>query len=215
MGTAVYAQTRIDGGLVEMFRRIIVGTSTNKVTIKQTGITYAGTAKPRPSMYLNASSAWSSLTAGTSGDEKVETPTNKITYYYTPFDGSTNQSKEIIIPMPYNWDLGTVTAVIYYIPEGTTGGTTIKWIVAAVSVADNETPDQAFGTPITITDTIQTALRQHITPESAAITIGGTLAGGNVVHWRITRDAATDNNTAITRFLGITIFYNINKENNN
>ena len=187
----------------------VMGSSTNSVTSTTTGTTYAGTARPQRSFYVDVGGMLTAVTTGSGAITQTETTTNKVNYLSSSFDGATDTIICFTSPLPKTWNAGTVTAVIYYIPAGTTTGTGIVWTIAGVLIGDNVSPDTAYGTAVSVTDTIQTAARVHISPESGAITIGGTLSGEKQIFWRVTRDAdaAGDTNTDAAGLLGVLIKY--------
>lgn len=195
--------------------KVYLGGLTNSVEIAKGGSpVYNGTARPVRSFYIDAAGMWPTLTSGCASLAQAETTTNKINYYHLAFDGASDERAEFKTPLPKSWNGGTVTAIIEYEPTGTTGGTGIVWTISAVLVGDNATMDAALGSAVSITDTIQTANYKHITAESGAITIAGTLSGEKSIHWRITRDAdvAGDTNTNDARLLGAIIKYTATKE---
>lgn len=198
------------GGLILPNGTVQAGTSTNNITIGSTGITYTGTARPKRSIYIPVGSMWVTTTSGATAPAKTETSTNKVNYWSAAFSGTSEQIMQFDYPMPKDWDGGTITAIIYYIPTGTTGGTGISWKVSGVCIRDNETMDQAFGTAVTIKDTIQTANYMHITAESGAITVAGTLSGEKYIHWKISRPTSTNTNAA--NLVGVMLKYTSTKE---
>ena len=75
---------------------------------------------------------------------------------------------------------------------------------------DDDASDVAYGTEQTSTDTALTAGDVHVGPTSAAITIGGTPATGDIVFFRIKRNVADDTLGADARLIAIRLFFTQN-----
>ena len=75
--------------------------------------------------------------------------------------------------------------------------------------SDGDALDQAFGTAQEVTDANQANDDVNISAATAAITIGGTPAAGNYVHFRAYRDPANgaDNLAATAELISIRITY--------
>jgi hypothetical protein len=86
----------------------------------------------------------------------------------------------------------------------------------ALAVSDGDPIDAAWGTAIVITDNAQsTAGEVYRSAQSAAVTIAGTPAEGDVIFFRLFRDVsdAEDTMAEDLRLIGIQIFYTIDAEN--
>jgi hypothetical protein len=184
------------------------------LTLTTTSPVYTGTARPQRSFFVGAAGMWPSGTSGCSTITRTETATNKVNYYSLSFSGTATNYAEFSCSLPKNWDAGTITYVLHYIPTGTTGGTGIVWGLEAVCIGDNVNIDTAFGAQVTVTDAIQTANYVHLTPESGAVTIAGTLTGEKSIHWRVARMAAAagDTNTDAAKLLGVLIKFTSTQE---
>ena len=83
--------------------------------------------------------------------------------------------------------------------------------LAARAFANSDAIDQAYtDTGETSTDTLLTAGDVHIGPESSAITINGSPAGGQLVQFRLLRDVSEDNLGVDARLMMIMITYSTN-----
>ncbi len=122
------------------------------------------------------------------------------------FDQTTPESVQFAIPMPREWDLGTIDVELYW---SHTGGAAfvVRWGIAAVSVANDGAIDVAFGTQITVDDTGGTTDDQYIAV-AATITVGGTLAEGDMVYFEVERVAGSDTLDVDARLQGVRIIYN-------
>ena len=85
-----------------------------------------------------------------------------------------------------------------------TAGLTTETVVfglKAIALSDDDALDTAFGTEVTVTDTWIAQNDVHISPESSALTIGGTPAEGDIVLFNIARKTGSDNLTGDARLL--------------
>jgi hypothetical protein len=127
-------------------------------------------------------------------------------------DGATQEGMQHITPqMPKSWNEGTVTARISWTNASGTGD--VIWLVSCAAVSDDDVMNASFGTEVSVTDSVTAAADLMITPVTGAITCGGTPAEGDLIVWRIQRDAdaAGDTlNSVDAKFLGANIFYTTN-----
>lgn len=132
-------------------------------------------------------------TAGCASLATIEMGTNKQTIEYLAFDKDTDENAEISFVMPPNWDGGVIYCTPYWAhPAAATFG--VVWGFKGRSYADGDSLDQAFGTAVLVSDTGGTTSDIYIAPETAAITLAGTPAGGQKIDLVVYRDAnhATD-----------------------
>jgi hypothetical protein len=126
------------------------------------------------------------------------------------FDGA-GSSKEYAyfqIAMPKGWNEGTLTYQVYWCSAATdTDGVT--WGLQAMAISDNEALNGTFGTAIEVTDNAQSAANELLaTAESAALTVNGTPAAGDLVLFRLYRDPshASDTHAEDARFIQLKLF---------
>lgn len=138
-------------------------------------------------------------TAGAGAQEKIEVgTTTKHDFLTCPFDSVTAESAFATIPMPDNYDGGTVTFRVWWLCKTGYVLTTsdgVAWGLKATAYGDGDVIDTAYGTEITVTDTGTANNEARKSADSAALTIGNTPAAGDLVHWVLTRkvaDAADD-----------------------
>lgn len=128
------------------------------------------------------------------------------------FDATADEHACFNIAMPKGWNESTVTFQAFWCSTATdTDG--VAWGLQAVAMGDNEALNQSYGTPIVVTDDAQSATTEvYVTAESAAITIAGTPAEGDLVTFRFFRDVsdANDDMTEDARLIGIKLFYTDN-----
>lgn len=139
---------------------------------------------------IPATAMWSTTTAGCALIAKTELATNKINFYSLDFDTGTEENAQFAVRLPRNWNAGTITAFFYW--TAASGSGTVAWGIKGVARSDDDALDAAFGTEVTTTDTLLAANDLHISPESTAITIGGTPVAGDCVHFNVARKVASD-----------------------
>jgi len=160
-------------------------------------------------LFLSAAGMWSSTTSGAVGPNKYEATTNHQNQYVLEFADGLILYAEALIAMPDDWDAGTLTAKFYWrCPTADTNP--VVWGFQGRSYGDSETIDQAWGTAQTVADSGSgTASQVLISATTAAITLGGTPAAGELVQFRAYRDPtdAGDTSTATARLIGVMVTY--------
>jgi hypothetical protein len=153
------------------------------------------------------------ITATTSGAAtgSLEAATNDQNYKVFDFDASADEHVHFQVAMPKGWDEGTVTYQVWWSSTATdTDG--VAWALQGVALSDNEAIDASWGTAVVVTDDAQSAAGEvYVTSASAAVTIAGTPAEGDVVFFRLVRDVsdANDDMTEDARLIGIKLFYTV------
>ena len=123
---------------------------------------------------------------------------------YLAFSASVAQYASIVIPMPAGWNEGTVTASFQWRRAANTAAGNVVWGVRAAAVSDNETPVLNFGSDAVVIDAASTTLANfNLSAETAACTIGGTPAEGDLVFFEFFRkaDDATNDTLADAAWL--------------
>jgi hypothetical protein len=158
---------------------------------------------------LTAGGGWPSITNGCQSPTLAQTTTNLVNFYYLGFpDGATTTFANWAMPMPSDYNGGTITAVFYW-AAGVVSTNSVVWGLAARAYADGDVLDAAFGTQQQVTDANQANDDVNISAATSAITIGGTPAAGNFVQFRANRDPANASDTlaATAELLAIRITY--------
>jgi hypothetical protein len=91
------------------------------------------------------------------------------------------------VPLPRNWNNGTITAKIYWSAAAGTVAQNVRFTLAAVAFSDNDALNASMGTAQNIDDALQTLSNLHITPASPAITIGGSPASEDLILFELSR----------------------------
>jgi len=157
---------------------------------------------------LTAGGGWPSITSGSNAPILAETATNRVNFYYIGFPDTVQTFANWAMPMPSDYNGGTITAVFYWV-AGSASTNSVRWGLAARAYADSDALDQAFGTAQEVTDANQANDDVNISAATSAITIGGTPTGSNFVQFRAFRNPAdaADTLAATAELLSIRITY--------
>lgn len=166
------------------------------------------------SEYIPAAAMQPAVTSGPSDLAIVEGTAGQPNIHVRDFDSVTAEAAQFQFVFPNRWNQGTITFQAYYTHVGgQTGGLDgVAWGLSAVSIVDDAAWDIAFGTQIIVTLDRVTADEIHVTAESAAVTVGGTLGDAQMSFFEIERvvsDGADDLNID-ARLLGVRIFWTSN-----
>ena len=144
----------------------------------------------------------------TAGSE--EYATNDMMSNYFLADKTTNEAVQIRKAMPDEWNRGTIKAKFFW----TTGAAANDVIfgLRAAALTNDDALDGSWGTGIEVTDTVLAADDLHVTAATAAITVGGSPALGDLILFEVYRNAAAGGDTldADAKFLGVQIQYQEN-----
>lgn len=137
----------------------------------------------------------------------TESATHKVNTTELVFDQAVDEYAQVAVVMPSNYNGGTVTAKFHW--TASSGSGDVVWAIQGRAFADGSNIDQAFGSAQTVIDTLTAANQVDITASTAAITLAGTPAAGNLVIFQIYRIGSTgpDTLTADARLLGVEISY--------
>ena len=132
------------------------------------------------------------------------------------FDPATDEYAEFAVVFPKSWDEGTLTAQFYWMTAvAESPAHDIAWTIQAKAVGDGSPTAGGFGSAVGVSDTTLNELTLRVTPETAAITVGSTPAEGEMVFFKVSRDAnsAGDTVAADGLLLGIKLIFTTNAVN--
>lgn len=137
---------------------------------------------------------------------QIETTTNKVNVKVLDFDTTTVEYACFSLPMPESWNESTITFKAIWTAASGSGG--VAWSLQGLATSDDDALDTAYGTAVTVTDTLITANDNHTTAESSAITIAGTPQAGDLVAFRIARETGNGSDTlgVDARLIGIRLY---------
>ena len=186
-----------------------INADNNTITNLAIGAEVATTLSETEEVWIPAGSFTSAETNGAEITSR-ETTTNKVNYHYAGFDTSTSESVWFTWTPPANWNAGTMRFKLYWTNTAGSSAQTIDFDLAAVAFADDDALDTAVGTAQNVTDTWVAQGDLHITAYSSAITIAGSPTAGEEVHFKLSRDVASDNLAGDADVIGILLEYSIN-----
>lgn len=163
-------------------------------------------------LWIPAASMISSISGGCAGLAVIATSANKPDIASLDFDKDTAEYAQFSVAMPKGWDEGTVTAQFIWSHAATSTNFKTAWGLQGVALSDADAIAASYGTAQTANDTGGTTDTLYVSPTTAAITIGGTPAAGDVVQFRAYRDAADATNDTLAidaRLHGVRLFYTI------
>ena len=147
----------------------------------------------------------------------VETTAGRPDLQVSDYDSTADEHAQFGFAAPKSWNESTVTfKALYTHAGGQTGGLDgVAFFLQGLAVGDDESADQVYGTAVVVTADNVTAEDVHITSESAAITIAGTPAEGDMLFFRVGRDVsdAADDLDIDARLIGIVLFLTTNAGN--
>lgn len=157
--------------------------------------------------------AMTSRTTNGAASGTVETATNKVMLSTLDFDAATIEYAQFSIQMPISWDESTVTAQMVWKHAATTTNFGVSWGIQGIALSNDDAADASYGTAIYSNDTGGTTNDIYVSPETAAVTVGGTPAAGDWVSFQVLRkaDDGTNDTMAIDAgLLGVSVFYTVN-----
>ena len=120
-----------------------------------------------------------------------EYATNDMTHDTLLFDGiAQDEYAEFNVVMPSSWNRGTIKAKVFWAP-GHADANVDEWVLftlAAGAFSNDDALDAVLGTAQDMADRVIADDDLHITAASAAITVGGTPALGDLIHFKLRRD---------------------------
>jgi hypothetical protein len=126
---------------------------------------------------------------------KIETTTNAIGVGTVwDFDPTTGKFIWFKMKLPKGIDISAgFKFKVSWTPASGSGG--VAWTCQALCRSDDDALDTAYGTAITVTDTLLLANDNHVTTLSATVTPSGTPAAEDDIFIRIGRDPANGSDT--------------------
>ena len=147
-----------------------------------------------------------------------EYATNDVMMNYLAFDGATAQFCAFNLPMPENWNRSTILAKFFWAPghSDCSANDTVEWLLAGQAISNDDSLDVAMAdSGEVISDTVLAGEEGdlHVTGTTSAITIGGTAALADLIHFKVSRNVAgTDDMTEDAWLFGVWIQYKISEE---
>jgi hypothetical protein len=139
----------------------------------------------------------------------TETTTNDVMIETLDFDASTIEYAQFQIALGNSWNEGTVTVQFFWNASNTGD---VVWGAQGVCISDDDLLDAAFGTAATVTDSVTAATDLMVSAATAAITLAGTPAAGDLTVFRVYRNASSGSDTCAVdaKLLGVKVNFTTN-----
>ncbi len=216
-GTALGFGKVANAGLADMAEATVKGRAAgvgtggpSDLTAAQVAAILAGSVvdvKGKQTIWVPAS-AMIARTSNGAATGTAESSTNKVMQATLDFDAAADEFAQFQIAMPKGWNESTVTAQFVWL-AGNTGN--VVWGIQGVCISDDDALDAAFGTAQTVTDGVTATSDVMISAETAALTLAGTPAAGDLAVFQVYRDADNGSDTLAVdaKLLGVRLFYTI------
>lgn len=174
--------------------------------LKQATVASLGTGKH--AVPVMAAAMVPSFSGGCAALAQIASAANQPDIVSLDFDATTQEYAQFAIPMPKGWNEGTLTFKPIWSHAATATNFGVVWSLQAVAISDDDSIATAYGTAQTSTDTGGTTNDLYVGPESAAITVAGSPATEDVVHFRVSRVTSDGSDTMAidARLHGIVLF---------
>jgi len=165
----------------------------------------------KQSMWIPAAAMYPSTTNGCADLAQVEISANEPELKVLDFADGADDYAQFSIAMPSYWNEGTVTFQSFWTVTGTNTGTVQFALEGLAKTSDDPIGGTSFSNPAAHTALAHSGTSNDImvSAESAACTIQGSPAAGDLCFFRITRDVSNDTQTGAARLIGIKLFYTI------
>jgi hypothetical protein len=138
-------------------------------------------------IYIPASYMISNATLGaTFSVEERFSPTNAMEDVYL-FDDSTTNWVQFEHAFPENWDLGALKAKFVWSTTNGAASQTNVWSIDAVAMSHDDPLGAGWGTAQTVASAVSAANDLLVSAATAALTVGGSPASGDLVRFRVRR----------------------------
>jgi hypothetical protein len=162
----------------------------------------------RHMIYVSAAAMRPSVTGGCADLAAIASAANQPDIVTLNFDSTTKEYAQFSISMPKSWNEGTISAA--FIWSHASGGAShgLAWSLQAVAVSNDDAIATNFGTAQLSIDTGGTANDVYVSPETSAITVGGTPQAEDVVFFRVALETDDSSHTINidARLHGIQLF---------
>ena len=141
-----------------------------------------------------------------------EYATNDVNSDYLAFDTTTEEYADLEMTMPEEWDRSTIKVKFYWSSAtGSTANDTVEWQIAGQAKSDSDALDVAYGDAGEVISDVLLADNGgdlQITSATPAVTVGGSPALGDLIHFTISRNVAgTDDMAEDAWLFGVLIQY--------
>lgn len=202
-GGTWYAFAPVDGLVVN-----ISGTLERWTGSAWTQFTGSDSTQGKHAIYIAAGAMRPSVSGGCAPLDGIASAASQPDIVTLNFDASTQEYAQFSLVMPEKWDGGTLTFIPHWSHAATTTNFGVVWSLQAVAVTNDGAIAVNYGTAQNSTDTGGTTNDLYQGPESSAITVAGSPAGGQMVFFRASRVTGDGSDTMAidARLHGITVY---------
>lgn len=211
--TALAADTKPTSGIGLLAGCMLIETDTGTLFVFDGVSTWNSLATDLPDVEVPISAA---AMRGTvtfpAGDanglpERAETSSNLVNYDYLAFDTTQEENAYFQYSIPQGWDEGTLTFRYKWTNTAGLAAETVVFGLKAVAISTDGVLDVAWGSEVTITSTFTAQGDVVVSAESAAVTVGGTPAEGDIIMFNMARKTGSDDLTGDARLLEVIITF--------
>lgn len=186
----------------------IARTAAGEAAIEGDAVKHAG----KQTIWIPAGAMYSDVTSPASCGDTYDSGSNDLTLKVCAFDtGATEERADFVVAFPKNWNESTVTAEFFW--TNTAGASSsVAWEMGCVAVSNDDTLNATLGSTVVTVDAWIATNDLHVSPESSAITCGGTPAEADQVFFRINRDTSNGSDAMAGDALltGVKLYYTDN-----
>jgi hypothetical protein len=174
--------------------RLAIGAENSVLTVQSSlpEWTAATNVIGQQDLTVPSSAMWTTTTAGAEF-LSTEVGADKPMYQTFDFDQSTEEHVQFTIPMPRNYNNGTITARFYWLASSSSGD--VVWSLAGTAFDDDDPIDASFGTEQTTTSTMTATNDVNVSDFTTAMTLAGTPADGAMLQFQVSRNAGAGGDT--------------------
>ncbi len=137
----------------------------------------------------------------------IEAGTNDIDYKVLDFATGADEVAFVNFRMPDSYDAGPVQFRYTWTNAGGGAAETVVFELSGIAYTEDDPIDAAVGTAIEVEDTWIAQGDIHYSAWSGDVTLAGTPAAGEYVHFEIMRDVSQDDLTGDARLMNVQIRY--------
>ena len=210
-GGTTFAENAIFSGTIDIGHATdtTLSGSSGELSIQGVVVKKAGTED----MWVPAAAMQPTASNGCAALASAETTAGRPDMQVLDFDASTQEYAQFSVAMPKSWNGSTITAEFYWTTTATDTDACI-WAIQGLTVGNDETIDQVYGTAVVVTDNVISGAEEVlISATTSAVTLaGGTPSAGDIAFFQVYRDAddGSDNMAEDARLIGVKIHFTTN-----
>lgn len=173
--------------------------------------TATGIAQGTHTIWIPAQAFFARTTNGAGAESRELTTNDDVMVKGWAFDQTTEEAIQCYVAFPDSWNEGTITAIPYWTTDEGASSETCVFGIRGLALSNDDPMDSTeFGTEVNSSDTWIADNDVHVGPETAAITIGGSPAAGDLCILQVARKVASDDLSGDAHFLGLKVKYTVN-----